>query len=70
MVNPRALVTQNGKFLAYVVKGQQVQVVPVQTGAKLGDWVEVLAGLQEGDKIVLQPSPSLKSGDRVKVLES
>ena len=70
VVNPKALVEKNGKLLAYVFKDQKVQAVPVETGAKLGDWVEVLAGLQEGDKVVLQPPKNLGNGDRVKVLES
>jgi RND family efflux transporter MFP subunit len=70
VVNPKALVEKNGKLLAYVFKDQQVQAVPVRTGAKLGDWVEVLAGLQDGDKVVLQPPKNLQSGDRVKVLEN
>ena len=70
MVNPKALVEKNGKLLAYVVKDQKVQAVPVETGPKLGDWVEVLGGLQEGDKVVLQPPKNLVNGDRVKVQES
>jgi HlyD family secretion protein len=70
VVNPKALVQKNGKLLAYVVKDQKVQAVPVETGARLGDWVEVLAGLQEGDKVVLQPPKNLADGERVKVMES
>ena len=70
VVNPKALVEKNGKLLAYVVKDQKVQAVPVETGPKLGDWVEVLGGLQEGDKVVLQPPKNLVNGDRVKVQES
>jgi RND family efflux transporter MFP subunit len=70
VVNPKALVEKNGKLLAYVVKDQKVQAKPVETGPKLGDWVEVLGGLQEGDKVVLQPPKNLVNGDRVKVQES
>jgi HlyD family secretion protein len=70
VVNPKALVEKNGKLVAYVFKDQQVQAAPVRTGAGLGDWVEVLAGLQDGDKVVLQPPKNLQSGDRVKVLEN
>ena len=70
VVNPKALVEKNGKLLAYVIKDQKVQVVPVETGPKLGDWVEVLSGLQEGDKVVLQPPKNLANGERVKVQES
>ena len=68
-VNPKALLPQNGKLVAYVLKDQKVQAVAVEVGPKLGDLVEVLAGLQEGDKVVLQPPANLHSGDRVQVKE-
>ncbi len=69
VVNPKALLPKNGKLLAFVLKDQKVQEVPVEVGPKLGDLVEVLGGLQEGDKVVLQPPASLRSGDRVQVKE-
>jgi RND family efflux transporter MFP subunit len=69
VVNPKALVKKNGKLMAFVLKEQKVQAVPVEVGPQLGDLVEVLGGLQEGDKVVLQPSTNLQSGDRVQVKE-
>ena len=69
VVNPKALLPKNGKLLAFVLKDQKVQAVPVEVGPKLGDLVEVLGGLQEGDKVVLQPPANLRSGDRVQVKE-
>ncbi len=55
--------------MAFVLKDQKVQAVPVEVGPKLGDLVEVLGGLQEGDKVVLQPPTNLHNGDRVQVKE-
>lgn len=69
VVNPKALVKKNGQLSAFVLKDQKVQAVPVKVGPQLGDLVEVLGGLQEGDKVVLQPSTNLRSGDRVQVKE-
>ena len=69
VVNPQALVERQGRLVAFVLKDQKVQAVPVQVGPKLGDWLEVLGGLQEGDKVVLQPPKNLASGDQVKVIE-
>jgi multidrug efflux pump subunit AcrA (membrane-fusion protein) len=68
-VNPKALVKQNGRLTAFVLKDQKVQEAAVQVGPPLGDLVEVLGGLQEGDKVVLQPPANLHSGDRVQVKE-
>lgn len=31
--------------------------------------VEIIDGLKEGDKVVIDPQPSLEDGDRVKILE-
>lgn len=70
VVSPKALVPQNGQTIAFVVREQRVQAVPVQTGPPLADMVEVLAGLQEGDRVVLQPPKGLQTGDRVKIKES
>ena len=69
VVNPKALFKKDGKLLAFVLKDQKVQAVPVEVGPPLGDLVEVLGGLQEGDKVVLQPPANLRNGDRVQVKE-
>jgi RND family efflux transporter MFP subunit len=69
VVNPKGLFKKNGKLLAFVLKDQKVQAVPVEVGPPLGDMVEVLGGLQEGDKVVLQPPANLRTGDRVQVKE-
>ncbi len=69
VVNSEALVQKNGQTLAYVVRDQRVTAVPVQVGPPLGDLVEVLAGLKEGDRVVVRPPKSLKNGDRVTVTE-
>ncbi len=69
VVNPRALVKKNGRLVAFVLREHKVEAVPVEVGPPLGDLVEVLGGLQEGDKVVLQPPSNLKNGERVQVKE-
>lgn len=69
VVNPSALVSLNGQTVAFVLRGQAVQAVPVEVGPKLGELVEVLGGLQEGDRVVLKPPKNLGSGDRVQIQE-
>jgi RND family efflux transporter MFP subunit len=69
VVNPKALLKKNSQFIAFILKDQKVQEVAVEVGPKLGDLVEVLGGLQEGDKVVLQPPANLHSGSRVQVKE-
>ena len=65
-----ALVTRKGRTVAFVLKGNQVREVPVTVGPALGDLMEITAGPQEGDRVVLNPPASLSDGDRVKIKES
>jgi HlyD family secretion protein len=65
-VNPSAVVMRNGRNVIFVVKGDKAAEVPVQTGARLGDFVEVLGGVQPGDKVVLRPGGKMKDGAGIK----
>jgi RND family efflux transporter MFP subunit len=62
-----ALVTRQGRTESFLVTGNRVRLVPVTLGAALNDLVEITGGLKEGDRVVLNPPPSLKNGSRVKV---
>jgi hypothetical protein len=65
-VNPTAVVTRDGRNVMFVVRGDKVAQVPVQTGARLGDLIEVVGGAQAGDKVVLRPGEKLKDGASIK----
>jgi RND family efflux transporter MFP subunit len=65
-----AVVTRQGRTVAFVLRGSQVKEVLVTVGPALGELVEITAGLKEGDRVVLRPPSSLSNGDRVKLKES
>ncbi len=65
-----ALVTREGRSYAYLMKGNTARLVPVTTGEAMGDLAEIKGGLQEGDRVVLNPPAGLRNGARVKVKES
>jgi RND family efflux transporter MFP subunit len=65
-----ALVKRNGRTVAFVLKGNQVKEVPVTVGPALGEFMEITGGLEEGNRVILNPAASLGDGDRVKVKES
>ena len=69
-ISRAALVKRNGRTVAFVLRGGQVKETPVTVGPTLGELVEIAAGLEEGNRVVLNPPPSLDDGDRVKVKES
>ncbi len=37
--------------------------------ARSGDWVEVVSGLNPGDRLIVSPPPGLKEGDRIRIVE-
>jgi RND family efflux transporter MFP subunit len=50
-----------------VVRDGQAQLIPVTIGHDYGTSVEIVAGLQPTDQVILAPSDSLTSGIRVRV---
>ncbi len=69
MVPAAAVITQNGRSYAFRFDGGRVQRVPLTLGEKAGELVEIKEGLKEGHRIVLNPSPGLRDGERVKLKE-
>jgi RND family efflux transporter MFP subunit len=67
---PRAAtVIREDRTWAFLLVGPKVKSVPVTLGVTMENLVEIVSGLKEGDRVVLNPSPSLKDGSRVKVKE-
>jgi RND family efflux transporter MFP subunit len=60
---PRAAVKTTGDTAhVFVVRGETVERRAIQVGAADGDRLEVRAGLQSGDRVVLSPPESLQDG--------
>jgi len=68
-LNPAALLTRNGKKAVFLIKGDQAVETTVTPGEQIGDMIEVLSGVNAGDKIVLKPLNKIKNGSKIKVLE-
>jgi RND family efflux transporter MFP subunit len=69
-VSKAALTERQGRTVAFVLDGNQVKEVEVTKGPDLGDMVEIVSGLKEGDRVVLNPPASLDNRERVKVKDS
>lgn len=67
VVSPEALAIRGGKTVAFVIRDGKAHQVPVETGSRIGDMVEVKQGLQFGDKVVLKPSAKLADGSSVRL---
>jgi HlyD family secretion protein len=67
VVNPDALTERAGKTVAFVIRDGKAHQVPVETGSRIGDMVEVKQGLRFGDNVVLKPSAKLADGSPVRL---
>jgi RND family efflux transporter MFP subunit len=69
VVNPGAVVTNEGKSKVFIVQEGKVREASVTLGPPLGDMVEVLNGVKAGDRVVVKPPKRLKDGSRIKIAE-
>jgi len=67
--NRSALISRSGGIFAYLLEGNRVRQVSARTGTVFGDMAEILSGLKEGDRIVINPPKALKDGSKIKVAE-
>jgi len=62
-----AIRTVDGKTIVFVVKDDRVERRAVSVGLETGDQVEVISGVNAGERVVVEGPPTLKDGDKVKV---
>jgi len=62
-----AIRTVDGKTIVFVVKDDRVERRAVSVGLETGDQVEVISGVNAGERVVVEGPPALKDGDKVKV---
>ncbi|HEV8644321.1 MAG TPA: efflux RND transporter periplasmic adaptor subunit [Burkholderiales bacterium] len=65
-LNSAALTVRAGRNVVFVVRDDKVSEVAVETGAKMGDLVEIRSGPRPGEKVVLRPGAKLHDGAAVK----
>ena len=65
---PKAAIrTVEGRTVVFVLKQDRVERRAVRAGLEEGDQVEVLSGVNAGERVVIEGPVELKDGDRVKV---
>ncbi len=62
-----AMITRDGKRFVFVLRGEEVELITIAIGERVGNRVEIREGLQNGDKVVVNPDPDLVSGTKVKL---
>jgi RND family efflux transporter MFP subunit len=66
VVSPSAIVERDGHPVAFLVQGERVKTVVVETAGKVGDLAVVTKGLALGDQVVLQPPERLADGSEIR----
>jgi len=62
-----AVFAQDGGEAVFRIDGSHARLTPVRTGVHGGGQVEVLEGLQAGDRLIVHPDRELEGGMRVRV---
>jgi len=65
-VPQRALRQEGAGSAIFVLRGDRVERRAVAVGGTAGDDVEILSGLRAGERVVLDPPPTLADGSRVR----
>ena len=68
-INPSALIRRSSLNAVFVVQGERVVEREIKVGQPIGDMIEVLGGVQPGDKVVLKPTNRLRNGSKIKIKE-
>ena len=65
VLQPAAIVERGGKSVVFVIKDDKVTEVPVETGDKIGELLEIRAGVKAGARVVMRPPDKLHEGARI-----
>jgi len=62
-----ALTSRDGNKVVFVIENDTVTLRPVEPGRDMKDYVEIISGLKQGERVVLSPPGKMASGDKVEV---
>jgi RND family efflux transporter MFP subunit len=63
----KAVVEQMGEYFVYTIDSMKVNLVKIEEGSNLGEYIVVKQGLKPGDRIVLEGIQKLRNGSMVQV---
>jgi RND family efflux transporter MFP subunit len=68
LIVPMTSVTKrDGRDVVYLVKDEKAVEVPVTTGRKFNEYLEITSGIFDGDKVIDKITDQIKNGIKVKV---
>jgi RND family efflux transporter MFP subunit len=60
-----AVASNNGRQVVFQIKDDRAVAVPVSTGQRLGNLIEIKDGLKEGDKVIAKVDDNIHHGSKV-----
>jgi len=57
-----AVSREQGKSVVYILRNGQPERQTVRVGWKDSEWIEIVGGLKEGDKVVIRSAPKSNGG--------
>jgi len=57
------------KYYVFVIQGETVRLTPVEVGLESGERVEIVRGLNHGDRVVVVGQRIVRDGQKVKIIE-
>ncbi len=70
MVPDETVVAQGKESFVFVANAGQADLRPIELGQRERDWVEVLSGLAQGEKVIAKGLQNLRDGVPVRVLDT
>jgi RND family efflux transporter MFP subunit len=68
LVVPNTAIRKSGDIeYVYRVRDGRVLEVEIKTGRILGDYIEVISGIEEGDRVIQKVTPDIKEGSKVTI---
>jgi RND family efflux transporter MFP subunit len=67
VINKEAITSREGSKVVFRVVNDNVEMVQITIGRELGDLTEIVNGLSQGDKIVLNPPGKMTDGEKIEI---
>lgn len=68
-VDSEAIIEREGKYIVYIADGDKAIEKEVTTGLDTGDYIEILTGLNEGDKVIVKGQSYVSNEGKIKVVK-
>ncbi len=69
IIPQKSILNQENSSYVFKVVDNKVRKTQIKSGEKLGSYIEVISGLNAGDKIIDEVNDKIKDGDEIKVIQ-